>query len=90
VIKKLTFISENFQIHSVHKIFSTNLHPRMPNLTKFQKGVYCSGIEIFNNLPHNIKDISNEIKLFQNAFKEIFTVQTHFIIEKNILIIRNS
>jgi hypothetical protein len=37
--------------------------------TKFQKEVYYSGIKIFNNLPHNIKDLANEIKLFLNALK---------------------
>ena len=36
---------------------------------KFQEGVYYSGIKIFNNLPHNIKDLANETKLFQSALK---------------------
>jgi hypothetical protein len=52
---------------------STNLHPPIANLTKFQKGAYYSGINIFNNLPHDIKDLANEIRLFWNALKEVFT-----------------
>jgi len=33
--------------------------------------VFCnySRIKIFNNLPHNIKDLANETKLFHNALK---------------------
>ena len=53
--KKQTLCNTNNQIHSVHTIFKTNLHPPTANLTKFQKGVYYLGIKIFNNLPHDIK-----------------------------------
>jgi hypothetical protein len=68
VKNKHLFITNN-QFHSVHTRFKTNLHPPIPNLTKFQKGVYYSGIKIFNNLPHEIKDLANETMLFRNALK---------------------
>jgi len=69
VIKNKLFFFTNCQIHSVRTRFKTNLHPPIANLTKFQKGVYYSGIKIFNNLPHNIKDLAYETKLFWNALK---------------------
>jgi len=69
VIKNKHLFSINYQIQSVHTRFKTNLHPPIANLTKFQKGVYYSGIKNFNNLPHNIKDLANEIKLFRNALE---------------------
>ena len=69
VIKNKHLFSTNYHIHNVHTRFKTNLHPPTANLTKFQKGVYYSGIKIFTNLPHNIKDLANETKLFQNALK---------------------
>ena len=56
--------------------FKTNLHPPTANLTKFQKGVYYSGIKMFNNLPHNIKDLANEITLFQIALKRFFLINS--------------
>ena len=68
VIKNRHLYNTNNQIHSVHTRFKTNLHPPIANLTKFQKGVYYSGIKIFNSLPHGIKDLANEITLFRNAF----------------------
>ena len=45
-IKNKHLFSTNYQIHSVHTRFKTNLHPYIANLTKFQKGVYYSGIKI--------------------------------------------
>jgi hypothetical protein len=66
--KKQTFTT-NIQIHTVNTWFKTNLHPPIANLTKFQKGVYYSGIKIFDNLPHEIKDLANETIQFWNALK---------------------
>ena len=69
VIKNKHLFYTNNQIHSIHTIFKTNLHPPTANLTKFQKGVYYSAIKIFNNLPHEIKDLANDILPFRNALK---------------------
>jgi hypothetical protein len=68
----------NNQIHSVHTRFKTNLHPPIANLTKFQKGVYYSGIKIFNNLSHGIKDLANEITLFRNALKRFLIINSFY------------
>ena len=69
VIKSKHLYYTNNQIHSIHTRLQTNLHPPTANLTKFQKAVYYSAIKIFNNLPHNIKDLANETVLFRNALK---------------------
>jgi hypothetical protein len=74
VIKNKHLFYTNNQIHSVHTRFKTNPHPPTANLTRFQNGVYYSGIKIFNNLPHNIKDLANEIILFQNALKRFLPI----------------
>jgi len=68
----------NNQIHSIHTRFKTNLHPPTANLTKCQKGVYYSAIKIFNNLPHNIKDLANEIVLFWNALKRFLLINSFY------------
>ena len=52
------------QSNAVNIPYQTNA-----GLTKFQKGVYYSGIKIFSNLLHNIKDLANETKSFRNALK---------------------
>ena len=69
MIKNKDLFSTNYQIHNVHTRFKTNLHPPTANLTKFQKGVYYSGIEIFNNLG---------IKLFWNALKRFLLINSFY------------
>ena len=69
VVKNKHLFHTNNQTHSIHTIFKTNLHPPTANLTKFQKGVHYSAITIFNDLPHNIKDLAHETVLFENALK---------------------
>jgi hypothetical protein len=39
--------------------------------------MYYSGIKIFNNLPHEIRDLANEAILFQNALKR-FLLTNYF------------
>ena len=68
----------NNQIHSIHTRFETNLHPPTANLTKFQKGVYYLAIKIFNNLPHNIRDLANEIVPFRNALKRFLLINSFY------------
>jgi hypothetical protein len=78
VMKNKHLFYTNNQIHSIHTRFKTGLHPPTANLTKFQKGVYYSAIKIFNNLPHNIKDLANEIVLFQKALKRFLLINSFY------------
>ena len=89
MIKNKQLFHTNNQIHSVHTRSKSNVHPPIANLTKFQNGVYYSGITIFNNLPHNIKHLANWITLFRDALKRALLINS-FIIVKNILIIRDN
>jgi len=78
VIKNKHLFYTNNQIHRIHTRFKTNLHPLIANLTKFQKGVYYSGITIFSNLPHNVKDLANKIILFQNALRRFLLINSFY------------
>ena len=78
VIKNKHLFYTNNQIHSIHTRFKTNLHPPTANLTKFQKGVYYSAIKIFNNLPHQIKDLANDILPFRNALKRFLLADSFY------------
>jgi hypothetical protein len=65
--------SDYFASHSAYH--SNNTRQRndllLPQATMamFQKGVYCSGIKIFNGLPKAIKDISSKPNSFKIALK---------------------
>jgi hypothetical protein len=64
------------------KRFKTNLHPPIANMTKFQKGVYYSGIKIFNNLTPNIKDLATKITPFQKALKRFLLTNSFYNCDK--------
>jgi hypothetical protein len=51
-------IQQSFDLH-----FPTN------KLAKVQKGVYYSGIRIFNNLPQGIRNLLNDTIKFKQALK---------------------
>ena len=78
MIKNKYLFYANNQIHSIHTRFKTNLNPPTANLTKFQKAVYYSVIKTFNNLPHNIKDLANEIVVFWNALKRFLLINSFY------------
>jgi hypothetical protein len=39
-------------------------------LSKFQKGIYCTGINLIDNIPLTIKCFNHDIKLFKLALKK--------------------
>jgi hypothetical protein len=41
----------NSDIHNISTRNTYNLHVQNTNLSKYQKGVYCAGIKLLNNLP---------------------------------------
>jgi hypothetical protein len=46
-----------------------NLHVQTTDLRKYQKGVYCTGIKLFINLPPAIRCLNSGIKVFKPALK---------------------
>jgi len=52
------------------------------NLTVYQRGVHYMGIKIFNNLPPNIKDISNNVKKFEICLKRFLHINSFYSIEE--------
>jgi hypothetical protein len=74
----LTFVSKNREqyfansdIHNINTKQTSNLHLSRAHLNIYQKGVYYSGIKIFNSLPQNIKTYSDKPKTFKKAVKKI-------------------
>jgi hypothetical protein len=48
----------------------------------YQKGVYYSGIEIFNGLPKAIKDISSKLKKFKIALKHYLLTHSFYSLDE--------
>jgi hypothetical protein len=62
----------NSDRHGIHTTRGLDLHYPTYKLPKWQKGVFYSGTKIFNNLPHNIKCLSNDINKFKYALKNYY------------------
>ena len=60
-------------INTRHK---NNLYVPAANLTLYQKGVYYSGIKIFNHLPTTIKNLLSDRNKFQIALKKILLIHS--------------
>jgi hypothetical protein len=62
----------NSKNYSINTRQNTNFHLPHANLAIYQKGAYYLSIKIFNNLPSDIKNLSDTPKKF-TSFKELFT-----------------
>jgi hypothetical protein len=69
VVKNVDEFTSNSDVHTINAQHRLDLHPPSIKLTKYQKGVYYSGIKIFNYLPQNIKNLSWNVKKFKLALK---------------------
>jgi hypothetical protein len=69
VVKNLDLCKSNSAIHSINTRQGSHLHFPTNKLAKVQKGVYYSGIRIYNNLPLSIRNLQNDIIKFKQARK---------------------
>ena len=72
----------NSELHSINTRYSSHLHIPTVHLTKYQKGVYYSGIRVFNHLPQNIKNLSSDIKKFKLALNKFLLVGSFHTLEE--------
>jgi hypothetical protein len=54
----------------------------MINLAKYKNGVYCMGITIFNNLPLNLRVLSNDFNKFKSAINALLLNQSFYSINE--------
>jgi hypothetical protein len=59
-----------------------NYHLPSSNLSLYQKGVYFTGIKVFNNLPQSIKILSNDTKQFKSALKNYLHAHSFYFIDE--------
>jgi len=81
---KNNFLS-NSQVHKINTRQTFDPYVPTANLTVYQKGVYYSGIKIYNHLPTAIKDLSDDNNKFKLALKDTSYI-IPFTVWRNILI----
>jgi hypothetical protein len=52
------------------------------NKTKYKRGVYDSGIKIFNHLPENIKKLSWNVQKFKLALKRFLLMGSFYTLDE--------
>jgi ABC-type transporter Mla maintaining outer membrane lipid asymmetry ATPase subunit MlaF len=68
VVPNKNRFSTNIGNHNIDTRKRNNLYPSQANLTIYQKEAYYSGINIFNNVPMEIKDAADNLEKFKVAY----------------------
>ena len=72
----------NSQLHKINTRQTCDLYVPTANLTIYQKGVYFSGIKIYNHLPTAIKDLSYDKNKFKLALKRYLLHNSFYSLEE--------
>jgi hypothetical protein len=73
-------LKEIIHIHFTRQ--KQNLYFLQANLMMYQKGVYYTGIKIFNKVPIQIKDTSSNFSKFKSVLKHFLNSHSFYTIEE--------
>jgi hypothetical protein len=82
VVNSMEIFHANSDIHNISTRYRYNLHVPNTDLSKYQKGVYYSGVKLFSKLPHYIKSLNNDLKIFKPALKEYLLSHSFYSLEE--------
>jgi len=82
VVQNKFFFSTNNENHNLDTTQGNNLYLPQANLTIYQKGAHYSGIQIFNNLFLEIKNIAGNEKKFKIALKKFLYIYSFCTMEE--------
>jgi hypothetical protein len=72
----------NSQVHKINTGQTYDLYVPTANLAVYQKGVYYSGIKIYNHLPTAIKNLSGDKNKFKLALKKYLLHNSFYSLEE--------
>jgi hypothetical protein len=82
VVQNKDLFITNIENHSLETRQSNNLYTPQANLTSYQKGAYYSGINIFNKLPLDIKNVNDNIIKFKAALKRFLYTNSVYTLDE--------
>jgi hypothetical protein len=68
----------NSEIHNINTRHTSNLQLPGAHLNIYQKGVYYSGVKIFNSLPQNIKTHIDNPRIFKKAVNKFVSTNSFY------------
>jgi hypothetical protein len=82
MVKNRSEFVENSEIHRKNTRQQINLRQPLVNLRMYQMGIYYSGTKVYNNLPQNIKDVSDDIKRFEVQLKQFLQLHSFYSLQE--------
>jgi hypothetical protein len=82
VLKNRKLFTTNHDAHNLQTRQSNNLYLPTSTLTLYQKGVYFTGIKLFNNLPLEIKEIVGIPKQFRISLRKYLITYCFYDLEE--------
>jgi hypothetical protein len=82
VIKHKDLFALSMEFHSINSCYKLALHVPLVTLSKVQKGVYYSGIKLFNSLPLSIKQVAHDLNKFKHKLKKSLILNSFYSAEE--------
>jgi hypothetical protein len=82
VVKNKDSIKTNSDIHSFNVRSNHDLPIPVANLAVFQKGVWYSGIKVYNHLPPTLKQLSHDVLKFKMALKRFLLAKSFYTLDE--------
>jgi hypothetical protein len=77
-INNIHLFTRNMAVHNIGTRQNVNLSQQSTSLTIVQKGAYYLGIKIYNHLPKELKQLSNNQKSFERSLKRFLLANSFY------------
>ena len=82
VVNKRNYFTPNSVIYDSNTRHRNDLHLPQATLAMYQRGVYYSGIKVFNSLPRALKDISSKPGKFKIALRKFLQKHSFYSLDE--------
>ena len=82
VVKNMDKFKSNSEIHSINTRHGSDLFLPTARLSKYQKGAYFSGIQVFNRLPQSINCLSGNVNKFKSSPQKFLLLGSFYTLEE--------
>jgi hypothetical protein len=82
VLKNRNLFITNYDMHNVQTRYKDTLYFPSSSLSLYQKGVYYTGIKIFNKLPPELKELVQTPKIFKSSLKRYLVLHSFYNLEE--------
>jgi hypothetical protein len=82
VVKHKDLFTINVELHKINIRQKSDLHIPLVSLTKALKGLYYSGITLFNSLHPSIKQVAHDINKCKHKLRKFLIVNSFYSVDE--------